>query len=152
MLGIVLALAHVAWFSLSSDQLGKPRVGAGHVVLTGLAVLGWSLVGACGVLCLATGRPPRLRLAGVSAASAALAAAIALVLLALSASGGYGNDAFDDVLLQSWPLLPLLLFAGDWMRRSRRVSARSVLEKRAEKRAKAENSDIHFVKPRKNQH
>jgi hypothetical protein len=124
LLGVVLALAHVAWFSLSNDKLGKPTVGAAYVALTGLAVLGWSLVSACGVLGLATGRPPRLGLACTPAASAALAAAIALVLLAVTASGGYGDDTFDDVLLQSWPLLPLLLFAGDWVRRSRAVSAR----------------------------
>lgn len=30
-------------------------------------------------------------------------------------------------------------------------AGKSVLEKRAEKRAKAENSEINFVKPRKNQ-
>lgn len=122
-LGLVLALAHVAWFSLSNDKLGKPTVGAGFMALTGLAVLGWGLVIACGVLGLATGHPPRRGLAGTAAASAAIAAAIAVVLLAVTASGGYRDDAFDDVLLQAWPLLPLLLFAGDWVRRSRRVSA-----------------------------
>lgn len=88
-----------------------------------LAALGWSLVSACGVLALETGRPPRLGLAGVTTGSAAIAASVALVLLAVTASGDYGEDAFDDVLLQSWPLLPLLPFAGDWVRRSRRVSA-----------------------------
>ena len=125
LLGVVLALAHVAWFLLGSDKLGNPTVDAGYAALAGLAVLGWSLVSACGVLALATGRPPRLGLAGVTAGAPALAAAIALVLLAVTASGDYGDDAFDDVLLQSWPLLPLLLFAGDWARRSRGVSARS---------------------------
>lgn len=125
MIGVVLALAHVAWFLLSSDKLGRPTVGAGYVALIGLAVLGWCLVCTCGVLSLATGHPPRRGLAGVTAASAALAAAIALVLLAVTASGDYGDDAFDDVLLHSWPLLPLLLFAGDWVRRSRGVPART---------------------------
>jgi hypothetical protein len=123
LLGVVLALAHLAWFSLNSD---RATVDAGYVVLAGLAVLGWSLVVACGVLGLVTGRPPRPGLPGVAAVSAALAAAIALVLLALTASGGYGDEAFNDVLLQSWPLLPLLLFAGDWVRRSRVVSASPV--------------------------
>lgn len=123
LLGVVLALAHLAWFSFNDE---RPTIDAGYVALSGLAVLGWSLVVACGVLCLSTGHPPRLGLAGLAAASAALAAAIALVLLAVTASGDYGDDAFNDVLLQSWPLLPLLLFAGDWVRRSRAVSASSV--------------------------
>lgn len=115
LLGVVLALAHLAWFSLNSDI---STVDAGHAALAGLAVLGWSLVVACGVLGLVTGHPPRLGLSGVAAAAAALAAVIALVLLVLTASGDYGDDALNDVLLQSWPLLPLLLFAGDWVRRS----------------------------------
>lgn len=71
LLGVVLALAHVAWFSLSNDKIGKPAVGAAYVALTGLAVLGWSLVSACGVLGLATGLPPRLGLACTPAASSA---------------------------------------------------------------------------------
>lgn len=123
LLGIVLALAHIAWFSLNSDKLGMPTAHASYVALTGLAVLGWCLVSACGVLSLATGHPPRQGLARVTAASAVLAAAIALALLAVTASGTNGEDAFDDVLLQSWPLLPLLLFAGDWVRRSRPVTS-----------------------------
>lgn len=126
LLGVVLALAHLAWFSLNSDTLGTPTMDTGYAAVTGLAVLGWSLVVACGALGLATGRPPFLGLAAIAAASAALVAAIAIVLLAVTATGNYGDDAFDDVLLQSWPLLPLLLFAGDWVRRSRAVSASPV--------------------------
>ena len=66
--GVVLAVAHVAWFSLSSEGLGKSlMVDAGYVALTGQAILGWSLVSACGVLGLVAGRPPRLGLAGTTA-------------------------------------------------------------------------------------
>lgn len=126
LLGVVLALAHLAWFSLNSDTLGTPAMDTGYAAVTGLAVLGWSLVVACGALSLATGKPPFLGLAAIAAASATLVAAIAIVLLAVTATGNYGDDAFDDVLLQSWPLLPLLLFAGDWVRRSRAVSASPV--------------------------
>ncbi len=119
LLGVALAAAQVAWSGLNDDRLGRPAADGAYLALTGLAVLAWLLVVGCGLIALVSGRLPGRGFAAVAAASAGLAAVIALVLLALTASGDYADDAFNDVLLQSWPLLPLLLFAGDWVRRSR---------------------------------
>jgi hypothetical protein len=97
LLGVVLALAHLAWFSLNSDKLGDPIADVFHVALIGLAVLGWSLVVACGVICLATSHTPRIGIAGIAAASAAAAAITALCLLANTASGDYLGMASSGV-------------------------------------------------------
>lgn len=126
LLGLVLALAHVAWFSLNDDRLGEATADSAYVALTGLAVLGWLLVITCGALALATGRAPHPALAGSAAGAGAVAALLAVMLLALTSSGDHTEGAFDDVLLQAWPLLPLLLFAGDWVRRSRAGSTTRV--------------------------
>lgn len=119
LLGVVLASAHFAWFALNGDRLGRPTADGAYLALTGLAALGWLLVVGCGLRGLVTGQPPGRGHAGLAAASAGAAAVIALGLLVLTASGDFADDAFNDVLLQSWPLLPLLLLAGDWVRRSR---------------------------------